>query len=98
MILEGEFDARKESEDHISDANPVLSMSTLNHTTDFRPHEPNQTCWIYFSVDGLAVRVEFKSTFKSLRIEDGTFHSGYVRGGAGYDFRIVVTTKAGWHE
>jgi hypothetical protein len=98
FTLEGAFDARKESEDHRSDENPILSMSSLNHSVALPGRDNTQTAWIYSDVDGLEIRVHFKVLFKNWRVEEGTFHDGYVRGGGGHDFLMVITTEAGWHE
>ncbi len=98
ISLRGAYDAIENSSDYRSDGIPILSMSTFNHTDELYDYEQSGNAWIFSNVNGIDLQLEFNSIGKSWKIDEGTFHSGYVRGGTGYGMYILNNTQNGWHQ
>lgn len=95
ITLEGSYEAWTMVDHQSYDGTPVLSMSSLNHTSAFST-QGNATAWAYSSVDGL----EFEVSFSSLGLEwmESPHYTGHVRGGLGYHQTVHGSTLAGWAE
>jgi hypothetical protein len=94
VSLDGEYNACLHSEDHRSDSDPRLGMSTLNGT---RP-APSETtaAWVRSDAAGLNVTVRFEAVWGNW--VETPLGGKHVRGGAGYDHDIQGTTSVGWNE
>lgn len=94
VSLEGEYNACLLSDDHVSDADPRLSMTTLNSTMS-PPGDPT-VAWVLSDVGGLNVTVWFKVLWGNW--VETPLGGRHVRGGSGFDQSIQGETVAGWSE